>query len=591
LDRASDYHVRRNDQWLRLQTVFFALVEIARADSAVRATIQPIWDAIQPISSQYEQARDTFVPSAGANGGANFSAVDISPRVLNALETARELAVAVAPDFEGKITVGPLHLAGALISRRVDGDDDFASLGLAPQSLRLDLIKHAQAQGESVEVWREALGEEEILQAGRPVDLNSDEPEAVVRLDEDWKIDPLSIKPDVEAFAALLASKTLEPPLSIGLFGPWGSGKTTFLRRLHRAVGRRASEARQAVTDGQPTPYVSNVVHVDFNAWHFAEDALTSSLVDTILRALSAYIKDDHIIAGTEWSKAKLAELESTKRKLQAAQAVKAAAQTAVTNAETALVTARNNAAEKTTGLQGVLQGVWNTTKSQLLNSDAVRESGVLDELGDTVKSSEDLEARLNSIRNRPARLLNDLGWGRSILFALLVLVVPPLIAWFVGTTRGLTVQVASTMTTMVVLAGGWLRTAARAAGKVDRAIDQIASAYEKQIADDQGVKDAQQKLEQAQATTVTAEASLQAAREALAKAEAEAMNASLPAQMLQLVSNRIEDQTYNKELTTLSLARADLQALSILLRDQRSSAADAPADTAAPRAVDRVIL
>jgi hypothetical protein len=63
----------------------------------------------------------------------------------------------------------------------------------------------------------------------------------VIWLDENWHSDPLGIRRDVETFAALLASKTREPPLSIGLFGPWGSsGKTTFLKRLRRAVQRRA---------------------------------------------------------------------------------------------------------------------------------------------------------------------------------------------------------------------------------------------------------------------------------------------------------------------------------------------------------------
>ena len=75
-----------------------------------------------------------------------------------------------------------------------------------------------------------------------------------MRLDENWTDDPLAIRPDVEAFASLLASRDLEPPLSIGLFGPWGSGKTTFLKRLRRAVQRHADEAR---TTGAPRgPYV-----------------------------------------------------------------------------------------------------------------------------------------------------------------------------------------------------------------------------------------------------------------------------------------------------------------------------------------------
>lgn len=74
------------------------------------------------------------------------------------------------------------------------------------------------------------------------MELNSDEPEAVIRFDENWATDPLDIRADMEAFAALLASNQLEPPLSIGLFGPWGSGKTTFLKRLRRAVDRRVKD-------------------------------------------------------------------------------------------------------------------------------------------------------------------------------------------------------------------------------------------------------------------------------------------------------------------------------------------------------------
>lgn len=614
LERAAEFHSRRQDQdqGLQFRTVLYALVEIASVNNAVRDTILPIWDSIQKARQQYEQSRTDYLPEAKSSDlNLDFSALVISPRVLNALETARELAVATAHDVEGEIRVGSLQFAGALVSRRVDGDEEIASLGLDPQPLRIALIEHAEDGGASGEVWREALGEEETLQTGRPVDLNSDEPEAVVRLDEDWKIDPLAIRPDVEAFAALLASKSLEPPLSIGLFGPWGSGKTTFLRRLHRAVKRRATEAKEAVKNNQPTSYVSNVVHVDFNAWHFAESALTSSLVDTIFRALSAYIKDDQIVAGNEWSKVKREELESTKRKLEAAKAVQQAAQTAVTNAETALNTARAKAAKLTTGLQAAVQGAWSTTKDQLLNLPEVKNSGVLEAVGDTVKSSEDLEAKLNSIRTRPARLLSDLGWARSLLFAALVLAMPLAVGWVIGKAAGYTEQIVSTMTTVLVVIGAWLRTASKAVGKVDEAITRVADAYDERIASDENVVKAQQALDAALVSATTAEASVETAREALAQAQAEAANATLPAQMLQLVSGRIDDQTYNKELTTLSLARADLQALSLLLRDQKTTTPDDntvpettettptpdTAETAPPppspavRPVDRVIL
>jgi hypothetical protein len=184
LEKAAAYHADRKDQWLRLQTVFYALVETAREQSAVRKAIEPIWSAVEAVEEQYQRARDEFLSDAGrSNAAASFSGLDISPRVLNALETARELAVATRRDANGEFSVGALHLAGAIVSRRVDGDEELSALGLKPQQLRRELINHAHERAESSEIWREALGEEETLEAGRPVDLNSDEPEAVVRLD------------------------------------------------------------------------------------------------------------------------------------------------------------------------------------------------------------------------------------------------------------------------------------------------------------------------------------------------------------------------------------------------------------------------
>ncbi len=599
LEKASEFHARRKDTWLRLQTTFYALIEAAESNATLRAAIQPVWDYVQGVE-EYKTARDAYIPQPGSGGAASsFFELDLSPRVLTAFDTARELAAATWRDRDAEFRIGALHLAGALISRQADGDAELSKMGLKPEELRTQLIEHAEAKGESGEAWREALGEEESLRAGRPVELNSDEPEAVVRLDEDWKSDPLLIRPDVEAFAALLASKSLEPPLSIGLFGPWGSGKTTFMRRLQRAVRRRASEAKDARGKSLPTAYVSNVVHVDFNAWHFAEDALTSSLVDTILRELSSYIKNEEPTFGNVWTELKQKELESTKRSLEAAEAVKNAAATAVKEAETVLANARTTASQLTTGLQAAVENVWTTTKTVLQSDSLVKDSGVLEKLGDTVKSGAELQAKLNSIRTRPARILNDLGSSRAVVFAAMVLVMPPLVAWAFSKLTGQSGQeFISGMTTVLVIVGGWLRTATQAMSKVDQAIAKVADEYDRRIAADPQVQIAQTNLNNAQVAAATAELSVQAARDALVRAQAEAANASLPAQMLQLVSDRIEEKTYNKELTTLSLARADLQVLSKILRDQSKNAGlpatdPQPADGEKPRnrAVDRVIL
>ena len=248
LAEAAKLHRRQPDTWLGFKTVLFALVKSAESSASIKQTVQPIWDAVAKARDLYDQAFAQRFSGQPTGPDFLFEDLDISPRVLNTLETARELAIAARARLEpgAEVKATPLHLGGALLSVRVDAAAEIAALGLDVQALRKALGDHAAAQGESAAVWREILGQEDRLVIGRPINLNSDEPEAVVRADEAWVNDPLAIRPDVEAFGALLASRDLEPPLSIGLFGPWGSGKTTFLRRLMRAVDSHAKEAQDA---------------------------------------------------------------------------------------------------------------------------------------------------------------------------------------------------------------------------------------------------------------------------------------------------------------------------------------------------------
>ena len=50
--------------------------------------------------------------------------------------------------------------------------------------------------------------------------------------------DLLGITNEVEALSTLLASRALEPPLALGLFGDWGTGKTFFMRQMQTASTR-----------------------------------------------------------------------------------------------------------------------------------------------------------------------------------------------------------------------------------------------------------------------------------------------------------------------------------------------------------------
>jgi KAP family P-loop domain len=92
--------------------------------------------------------------------------------------------------------------------------------------------------------------------------------------------DLLGVGREVEAFAMLIASARTSMPLSIGVFGAWGSGKSYFMTRVEERV------AALARASGPGGPYLRHIAHVRFNAWHYSESDVVASLVDHIFRNL-----------------------------------------------------------------------------------------------------------------------------------------------------------------------------------------------------------------------------------------------------------------------------------------------------------------
>jgi hypothetical protein len=98
--------------------------------------------------------------------------------------------------------------------------------------------------------------------------------------------DQLSLGRYSDAIAPLIAARAQMPPLSIALFGPWGSGKSVFMRMIQEAAGDFAAQGAPAVAQSRDTPFHSRIVQIEFNAWHYAEANLWASLVHAILEAL-----------------------------------------------------------------------------------------------------------------------------------------------------------------------------------------------------------------------------------------------------------------------------------------------------------------
>lgn len=191
-------------------------------------------------------------------------------------------------------TVGVRHLLAALVTEDTvkagetveeeTGDtesdrppfawDRLRRAGHRLKDLRLRLFDHVRQKwpNDRQDVWRWLLVGPQTQLISRFAD---DQPRGT---------DRLFVEPYARALAAVVAAWETPQPLSIGIFGDWGSGKSFFMHLLSDAIADlKHNDARDRL--GRRI-FCRNIVQIDFNAWHYAESQIWASLVDHILRSL-----------------------------------------------------------------------------------------------------------------------------------------------------------------------------------------------------------------------------------------------------------------------------------------------------------------
>lgn len=107
---------------------------------------------------------------------------------------------------------------------------------------------------------------------------------------QDW----LDIRQDKKTLTTIMLAKEVIPPLAIGLFGKWGSGKSFFMEALHQEVIDFQNDENLA------SHYCANVVQIRFNAWHYVDTSLWASLVDVIFEKLNDVVSPPDSIQDKE---------------------------------------------------------------------------------------------------------------------------------------------------------------------------------------------------------------------------------------------------------------------------------------------------
>jgi predicted MPP superfamily phosphohydrolase len=101
------------------------------------------------------------------------------------------------------------------------------------------------------------------------------------------KLDRLNMREQAEMFAKVLAARGKDlTPLSLGLFGDWGTGKSFFMRLMREEI----EELVRMQGEDPKLPYIHRVCQIEFNAWHYIDSQLWASLATHIFTELAKEI-------------------------------------------------------------------------------------------------------------------------------------------------------------------------------------------------------------------------------------------------------------------------------------------------------------
>ncbi|MGH8900535.1 MAG: P-loop NTPase fold protein [Egibacteraceae bacterium] len=365
--------------------------------------------------------------------------------------------------------------------------------------------------------------------------------------------DLVGISAEVDAFAYLIASRALEPPLAIGLFGDWGSGKSFFLRSLQRRIDGLVTAP---VTSQRGLPFYTHIVQIEFNAWQYVEGNLWASLVEHVFRNLRTCADDDLVAQRQDHWIERLKVTDERRERLHAQR--------------DRLEQQRQAAIEEIARIRAKPLATLTKAAKGLVHRAGLPMVAEAQELRAALAEARDVLHQANPLLEP----LRRGGW-RSAAVVVLAVALTPAVIWATGqldVSRAL--ETASILASVLASAAAYLR---RGTSIVQDGLTEIAQAQE-------------------QLDEVEAQLDDATARERELALEAERIEAELagvtPASVLaEFLAERTGSDDYRRHLGVPALVRRDLERLSNLVDQQnrRLEGGQAPRDGEYP--INRIVL
>ncbi|MDT8999725.1 P-loop NTPase fold protein [Paucibacter sp. APW11] len=419
--------------------------------------------------------------------------------------------------------------------------------------------------------------------------------------------DQLDIAAEVRTLTAIMMAREVSPPLAIGLFGDWGSGKSFFMRAMREQAEALATRARALAEAGSDSKFCAHLVQIEFNAWHYADTNLWASLVTAILEQLAAHVSPKP--TAKEQEADLMAQLSSARALTEAAQAEVKQAETQRQADEKQLEDLRQQRLSK----EMTLAQLNLSDLATLLNSDGQLKSELqtalqpltasglpasVDEFRQQLSEARSLQGRagalLHNIASQPGLPL----YAGLLLFVLLGL---PLLREHVAAdlpalqgllAKGATLfaQLAAALSALTLSLRIGMKKLHTQLDKLDAAkqkVDALLEAKRKKQSKEELKLGAEIEALKAQEAAASSRLDAAAAREqALQERLRELKEANSLARFL---ADRSGSDDYRKHLGLVSTVRRDFEALSAKLRDASAATRSSSDDGLKP--VDRIVL
>jgi len=432
----------------------------------------------------------------------------------------------------------------------------------------------------------------------RPIDIPNYKADQAA--EADLAHDLVDIRAEVDAFAYLLSSRGLEPPLAVGLFGDWGSGKSFFMEAVRRRIERLTGDPALGDRPQSEVPFWKRIIQIQFNAWHYVEGELWASLVEHIFSQLRLSDETDDLVE--QRRKHWLEKLDQTRLKMARLETKRLAAVRDLEQKQQQAELLRRHRDSELDRLQRLKT---ESTADIVLNTSVAEVKKALEPffLSIGLPTADEIFKTLDSARTelRRGRTLLAALWRspRHLAWVVVLLVAVPVLVWLL--TSADVPALAAAFSGVSAAAAGSLVLVRRAIGLVGNQLSVLDKAEEKARAELKEAKGAiNKKIDQAEKNIQQADKRLQSVvgeqeklSEEVKKVQDE-LAAVTPSRVLNdFVAERVGSGDYRRHLGIPALIQQDFKQLSRLVARQNQSILQTGTgdEQTAPECFNRIIL